>query len=323
MGAKAKAEGKLPPESLDAERGRQNHKLLEAGFGPENIQRRIDAILRAAREAGSEVRKEYRFFIVDHGLRTLFSAKPDMVIINASVVDFYDWKPAQHEDWDAWESQIEADAVTLHDSFPTSHLRGWIVTEHFGERCYEFNQERFELLRKELECVIDAHVRQPDANVVPVAGSWCRYCEGRLICPAVRELALRPPDVVSDALPRGEKGATIVAKLKQGIRVAYEILDWYHAALENDPEYLDGKWHLKAGARVTSVTDQAAAVARLINSLSVEEILSCSELSLPRLKDKWRQIYGVRRAEADIQITSILDGLIEEKRKKSSLVRGK
>ena len=318
----AQIAGKTPPEGEDAPRGQVNHRAIETGDLSLVEPEFLDIVKEMRRQfveltTGFKGRLyvEERFWLTDLK-RKIFSAKPDLVLLDSAAdsLHFYDWKPTRVPDWDAWEAQINAYAVVLHSL--ASNVIGHIISNH-GTRHYEFHHAAtFANLEAELLATL-ARLKDPDSQ--PTPGAWCKYCQARLICPALTQAIVKTPDLAADALPRGEAGAQVITKLKMGIRAAYEILDWYTQAIQADPYFVDGIYSLTPGKVSYDVVDKLKAFQHLSKYFSPEALAYASDLSVPRLTELYKESTEVSKKEAQKAVLAILDGLVESKTSKPSL----
>jgi hypothetical protein len=152
----------------------------------------------------------------------------------------------------------------------------------------------------------------------PKPGAHCKFCPGRLICPAARTEAENATLAKVIELPLGEGAATLLSQIKRAQALFKEIESFYRRVLEREPGAVPG-WILEPGAVRRSIENPVGALERLIETFSVSEFLACCAPSVPDLERSWAKKKGLSASQAKNSLKRLLGNLLTEKRNAPSL----
>jgi uncharacterized protein DUF2800 len=329
LAKQARAMGQAPPEETEyTKRGDRVHEGKPEGIDEEEAHKYVVAQSYKIFDALADgeayaVIPERELFLRHDGLIPYFSGHPDRFIVTAKRIAYVDFKPGFECDWEAWESQMDAYAALLFESFwrdGMQDLVGTIVTRFHGNREFKYSKFRCWEIIEEIKKIDE---NSPDKVTTP--GPWCRYCNARLICrDALKfpiQIAEAPEPPAVDSLPSGLMGAEIVSKLKLIIKIAKEKIAWYEEQLGKDPQFLFGKYTIGKGRMMPKIDKPDEAARALIDNqiLRGDEILRCCTLSAAQLREVIQERHQLTQKEAIRTLKSTLGELLRYEETKGSM----
>lgn len=180
---------------------------------------------------------------------------------------------------------------------------------------YDIQKSRAQLLS-----VFDA-AKDPDAPLT-AGEEQCRYCKAKIVCPAYREKFTFIQQYSSMALADCSDGQ--LDEILVAIQFADHIKDQAREeARRRIEEGSLSNWKLEKGSSVRNVTDTAKAIALLSEevSLTTDDAIACSKLSLSKIEEKVRAKLKCTAKAARDEVNAALGPVIEITPKKASITR--
>lgn len=260
------------------------------------------------------VHAEERFYLRE-GFEPYFTGKPDRWYAVSDSIVIGDLKPGYEADWEAWAAQMEAYAVLLYENrwdAQKKRVIGLIQTRFHGIRTWQFLPDELESLRQEIKQLALHYADELNEQAPATPGSWCRYCQARLICKAALRTPVRDYLPV-ESLPAGLQGADILDKLHLIIKIARDQIDWYKRRILDNPDFVDGRWKIQS-RRDSFVTHTAEAINTLSASFGLGASVweDCAKLSVTKLREAiLERDPGLTQKAAKEAIESALGELLE------------
>jgi hypothetical protein len=344
----AQLSGEEPPNAF-SDRGSAIHGWLSGGE-QERPPLDPDALLTAKELKGQEeelvdawacgeefilMPREERLWMRD-GLEPVYSGKPDVwrVSVHSRRALLIDYKTGWHplDAYVATNCQLRS-YVPLLDEELDGQLRevtAAIVKPGRKLKPALFTREEIDLSREwalALARQVSLPISQEEGAQLPLnRGEWCKYCPGKVLCPAWKDeieslsdlLTARVSDIPDYLLaqigPRLSIARTVIERLEERL---------YSRVKEAPHSFPD--WRLEKGSVTRSVPPlNVPLVYDLLvasrGDLTPAEFLSACKLSLPSLEKSLRSRKKLSRADLNLLLETEIGSLIERKRSRDSLV---
>jgi Protein of unknown function (DUF2800) len=240
---------KLTPE---AKLGDRIHASLEGD--PEELERKAKEIREschhlASRAARQFFRQQQTTITYEHRLwyqiagTPFFSGRPDRVYAHPSRLLDVNFKTGRgDEDEAALNYQLRTEVVLLDDAYPSVDEIGVAIIQplvtHSPEIAIYDREARHAALLEILDIVDQTfwtETRRP--------GSHCRFCPARAFCPEAREYSVKWPIQVNvDALPIGQDGAEMLARVKIAKGLLNSMEEAFKEIVQENPKAIPGWW---------------------------------------------------------------------------------
>jgi hypothetical protein len=323
------------PATTYAFKGTRIHKVLAGHGGMELLDpdesKTFEELWEAFRVAlrewrGSdkidEVWSEEVFPYLSPDGKTIFLGHPDRIIRSGSRLFIVDYKTGYHtlDAITATNCQLRG-YVALADA----NLRGiteitvWI--DKPGKRDLPAVFDRGEITRARVWSLdLVQRVADPEVSKQPNKGDWCKYCSGKVICPAwkqeIQNIAASQ-DVV-DIMP-DEALALLAPKLD----IAAKVIDRLKARLEERVRKHPGAfpgWHFRPGQLRPKIEDAHQAFIALCDVLNADTFMSISKIGIGDLVAAYREQTGCTWEAARYEVEKKLGEALTYIRQKDSLV---
>jgi Protein of unknown function (DUF2800) len=339
MANKARELGQVPPTSPEAESGTRIHAFL-AGQAVQLTDEETETA-RYLAEKGSEIvaefaaGREYKEVIerrlwIYRGLVPIRSSKPDRVITvyepdgaDILVIDYKTGHAAIDPEIEDAFAQLDEYALTvaLNSVGGVKRVKS-VLLPRWDPICWkEYGSDELVQIHHELLRAIDAgNSDYPETK----PGWYCRYCDGRLICPAAfGEFSMVQVAQTLAPLPEGKEGEVFIEQVKRVKALCDAMLTHYKARLTASPGCC-GAWQIGEGDRTREIEDIEAAYGLLVPAhITHEEFLECCTPFIGKLEKKYANKAGKIAAKARREFNALLAPVIKEGRKNGSLEKGK
>jgi hypothetical protein len=142
----------------------------------------------------------------------------------------------------------------------------------------------------------------------------CKYCPGLLVCPAVRDSALKPVASVDlNKLPLGERAALLLDQVAIVENLIDQVKGFYKELLANDPAAEIPGYAVVPGAARREVTDWDAARERLGAYLDTKSLNGAASYRLGELEKALGKALKLKAEPAKEKMNAILGNLIKMK----------
>lgn len=139
---------------------------------------------------------------------------------------------------------------------------------------------------------------------------------------------LTPTDI--ENLER-EKLEAVLEKIAPLERILKAVKERAKQLLEKDPEFFEGRWILKDGAKVETIKDATAAVGVLLalehndgtKAILPQTLLSAAKFAVTDLREIYRVAFELDDKSAKDGLREALGDVIEERQNAASLKKGK
>src|SRR5215831_4374711 len=204
--------------------------------------------------------KEERLWL-RRGIRPLLTGKPDEVLRQGNRAAVLDYKYGSYRVADPAENvqlSIYALLVSGEDD-AIEEVTVQILSPHFDFEPFTYARAELDRLHQSVLVVINS-LNDPGE---PTPGAHCRFCPGRLICPATRNEAETATLAKVIELPLGEGAAKLLTQIRRAQSLFKEIESHYKRVLEREPAAVPG-WLLEPGAVRRSVENPISVFERLV-----------------------------------------------------------
>jgi hypothetical protein len=275
-----------------------------------------------------EAHREERLWLRD-GLQPIYSGKPDVWYVsdeNRVLVPDYKsgWHPLDH--YVASNCQLRSYVPLIDEELDRKPENITVAILKPGKKFppARFDREEIDAAR---EWAISVARRSTDPGPKhPTRGEWCKYCAGKVICPAwkteIEELSdlitARITDIPDSALnalaPRLQVAKTVIEKLQERL---------YYRVREKPEHFPD--WRFEAGNERRNVTPESlfSIYDQLVSKnadLTFTEFMECCKISLGELEKRVRKNKKMRVREVYVYLDKAVGQYIETKRNKPTLV---
>lgn len=271
----------------------------------------------------SEIKREWRCYMVDAAGVPFFSSQLDVVYLWLSLAVIFDYKSLWGDVPESSENyQLLAQVACLRDELasPYDTIFAAILQPSAKPILCEYTPEMQVQAQGKVVSLLNA-ANKADAPLVP-GESQCRYCRAKLTCPALA--------VQTEALARMPEKAILEKGNLGNILDACVTVEHFIEAARKEArrrlkagEVVDG-WQLKAGAEVRTITDpQKALDAMTPFGVSVESVLACCKVGIGDLEEAHKKASGLKGRAAKDAFNDALTaaGCLELKEKAASLCR--
>ena len=232
---------------------------------------------------------EHRLWL-HYGLTPVFTGQADFILIqgtHALILDYKSlWnKVAEPED----NHQLRSLAVLLWLSRPElKDITIQIISPHYTYSPHQMLVGELEGYLEFLKGTIKS-VNQANA---PVPGEWCKYCQGLLICPAVRKTASDLLKADEDGslparLPKGDAGSLMLDQMTALSALIDKVREHYKTVLTEDPKALPG-WQLST--RITRNFTNVRRVFGMLQDKLGADVYDLLTISVPKTFSKLNSI---------------------------------
>lgn len=284
-------------------------------------------------DAVPAVLREERLWIRNRQtLEPLYSAQVDVAYVakhNALIIDgktgFKDATPSEIN----WQLRVQA--IALWQEYPDlKRIRVAIAQGRFRPKFDPTDYELSDLLNAERDLLFHIwRTKQPDAP--RVAGTWCRYCQGKAYCHEAATWAMVVAAQTREAVPTDKATAVLyasrltppqLAQIHARKTIIEAVLDAVNNRLKamTDEQLAEIGLAKKPGAKKKEITDQAKARELLKAALTDEQINAASSISRSKAAEILHALTKCTKKEAGAQIDTILAPVLEEKQNSPSVV---
>jgi hypothetical protein len=308
-----------------AESGTDQHAVIagepDPGLSPSEkanaefiLSRGNDQVERIFGDAQPMELLESRVWIKDSKGKPIISAKFDRCVYTDQVALLQDFKTGFSEPVEAEQNaQLKVQAVAVALNLPSvKEVIVQIISGPYGvtEARYglpELGQAYVDIMR-----TYEA-MQAPDAPLTP-GPIQCKYCPAILICPAVRDQALKPvASVELSKLPLGERAATLLDQVAVVENLIEQVKAYYKQYLEENPDAEIPGYTLAPGAVRREVTDWDTARSRLSEFIDVDALRGAANYRLGDLERALGKALKLKGEAAKERMNQILNGLVETK----------
>jgi hypothetical protein len=151
-----------------------------------------------------------------------------------------------------------------------------------------------------------------------IYGDWCRHCPALEFCPEAKagiEPVLAHQFATQDdklVLTTGLEGADFLRRLVRAKHLIETLLASYKAFLEQNPDEIPG-WSLKAGKSKRTLTDVRAVYEVLAGTVSLEDFLACTSVSVTKLEHAFGKSLGLKAKALKDTFNARLEAVIDWK----------
>ena len=273
-----------------------------------------------------QVMVEKRFYIYQ-GINPIRTSRPDYVVAatDRDGLDLFinddksGWNRISRDDPEAF-AQLEEYAVSVSLMMTRGIKR--VMAQYntrFGIVAREFDGVQLRTFYTELMETVKAS-RMENAPTRP--GWYCKFCPGRLVCPAATMELEVLEKRAAEPLPEGTEGETFLATVKRAKALAEQIIKHYYARLEKEPGCL-GNWYIGKGDSCREITNIPLAYQLLVQEghITHEEWLEGCDGKVTKLEKSYCNKAGKRAKEAKQDFNALLANAITMKHEKGSLER--
>ena len=272
----------------------------------ERVQQKRAAFIERWAQGECESIKEERV-IIRKGLRILATGQPDEVLLDGKRAAILDSKFGWHQvaqpriNW-----QLAAYALGVWQRYGVEEITVQLLSPYHDYEPFCYTHEEITVLAKSVD-LICAELADPPA---PIAGDWCRYCQARLICQAVKAEAGQVMKLSLVELPSGDKAGRILHEIARAEELFGEIRKHYKAVIEKDADAIPG-WQLVSTNR-RWVTNVYRAYQRVQGRVELAAFLEKCSLSLANLEElaegvmpiaDFADVIGSKRTAPSLQAT--------------------
>ena len=277
------------------------------GFERETLEKmlRLEQMLLSDWAAGREVAifaREQRIWL-HNGITPLHSGRYDVAYttVNFDSMLIIDGKTLTHPVAPADTNDQLRELVALaHFNYP--------AIKSFTVAIIQPNVERptsiatYDELESELALrLLRWHLSDICARDLPrIYGDWCVHCPALPFCPeakaAIEPISAYQLERDSEnklVLPIGQPGAEFLRRLVLAKTLCETIVAAYRAYLEQHPDDLPG-WTLKPGKTKRAITEVHLALNALAESISLEQFLDCTNVSIGKLQTAFGASTGLK-----------------------------
>jgi hypothetical protein len=267
--------------------------LIDAWLGNEN--REVEVLIE-------------RRFYYRTGLRPRFTGQPDFLIKDPKRALILDFKSGRLESDPAADNlQLRAYAVLLKYEYPElEDIEAAIIEPNVT---WESSRVRYQCADlAQAENHILSIVDEAAWNLKRTAGTWCKHCLARILCPEAQNYIQTALDysqvrsLIKD-LPRGEAGSNLWAKIGLAEKLLADMRADYRRILVDDPDALPGYCLPTEGHQRRTVTDPEKFKFALETEISAKDIDALADYPVAKIEEMYGQAVGLtgKKLRADFE----------------------